>query len=106
MGLPSREGAPVSSALRSLLDFAARDREVRPSVEEAAREGGRRVLLAGLNPAAAAVLVAGLVDRSPAGKILLLVPGEKEAEQFRADLAFASAPWQGGAARVHLFPSL
>ncbi len=96
----------MSAVLRSLLDFAERDREVRPSVEEAAREGGRRVALAGLNPAAAAVLVAGLVDRSPAGKILLLVPGEKEAEQFRADLAFASAARQGGTARVHLFPSL
>jgi len=96
----------VSADLRALLDFAVRDRELRPSIEEAAREGGRRVALAGLNPAAAAVLVAGLVDRSPAGKILLLVPGEKEAEQFRADLAFASAARRGETVRVHLFPSL
>ncbi len=96
----------MSSVLRSLLDFAARDREVRPAIEEMARDGGRRVALAGLNPAAAAVLVAGLVDRSPTGKILLLVPGEKESEQFRADLDFASTARRGGGARVHLFPSL
>jgi transcription-repair coupling factor (superfamily II helicase) len=96
----------VSAVLRSLFDFAARDREMRPCVEEAAREGGRRVTLAGLNPAASALLIAGLVERSPAGKILLLVPGEREAEQFHSDLTFAWAARHDGTARVHLFPSL
>ncbi len=96
----------MSAILRSLLDFAARDRELRPAVEEAARAGGRRVTLAGLNPAAAAVLVAGLVEKSPGGKLVLLVPGEQEAEQFRADLVFAAAVPHGPAPRVQLFPSL
>ena len=96
----------MSAILRSLFDLTARDRELRPAVEEAAREGGRRIALAGLNPAAAAVLVAGLVGKSPGGKVILLVPGEKEAEQFRSDLSFSAAARHDTAPRVLLFPSL
>ena len=62
--------------------------------------------LAGLNPTAAAALVAGLVEKSPGGKVVLLVPGEKEAEQFRSDLSFLAAVRQGPTPRVRLFPSL
>ncbi|HKB07434.1 MAG TPA: CarD family transcriptional regulator, partial [Candidatus Polarisedimenticolia bacterium] len=96
----------MGAILRSLFDLPASDREVRSAVDEAVRDGGRRVALAGLNPAAAAVLVAGLVERAPGGKVILLVPGEKEAEQFRSDLSFIAATLPAPARQVRLFPSL
>ncbi|MBI1950105.1 MAG: transcription-repair coupling factor [Acidobacteria bacterium] len=92
--------------LRSLVDFTARDRELLAALQGAGEAERRRVTIAGLNPAAAALLVSALAGRSPGGKVLLLVPGEKEAETFRADLSFALSALRGPAARVHLFPSL
>jgi transcription-repair coupling factor (superfamily II helicase) len=96
----------LSSILRSLVDIAARDRELLAALQDAGGEERRRVAIAGLNPAAAAVLVSALAGRSAGGKVLLLVPGEKEAEQFHSDLSFALAALRGPSARVHLFPSL
>ena len=80
----------MNATLRSLFDLAGRHRELRPALDEAGREGGRRLAIAGLNPAAAAVLIAGFVEKAPGGKVVLLVPGEREAEQFRSDLSFAA----------------
>jgi transcription-repair coupling factor (superfamily II helicase) len=97
---------PVESILRSLLDFTARDRDLLASLPDAGEAERRRVAIAGLNPAAAAVLVSALTGRAPAGKVLLIVPGEKEAEGFKSDLSFALAALRGPGARVHLFPSL
>src|SRR5688572_12497769 len=99
-------GIPVESILRSLLDFAARDRDLLAALPAAGEAERRRVAVAGLNPAAAAVLVSSLVGRTPSGKLLLIVPGEREAEGFRSDLSFALAALRGPQARVHLFPSL
>jgi transcription-repair coupling factor (superfamily II helicase) len=97
---------PVEPILRSLLDFAARDRELLASLPAAGEAERRRIAVAGLSPAAAAVLLSSLAGRTPSGKVLLIVPGEKEAEGFRSDLSFAFAALRGPQARVHLFPSL
>jgi len=96
----------LNATLRSLFDLAGRHRELRPALDEAGREGGRRLAIAGLNPAAAAVLIAGLVEKAPGGKVVLLVPGEREAEQFRSDLSFAATAGHSTALPVRLFPSL
>ncbi len=95
----------MTARLRTLLDLPGRDRALCAALEPLASPG-RRVALGGLSPAAAAVLLPSLLDRAPAGKILLLVPGEKEAEQLRFDLAFAAAALRPGATRVLRFPSL
>jgi transcription-repair coupling factor (superfamily II helicase) len=96
--------------LRPRLDLAGREREVGAMLDALA--GGSvspdapRRAVAGLTPPAAALLLAGLPARAPSGKILLLVPGEKEAEQFRSDLSFAAAVLRGPACRVLQFPPL
>jgi len=95
----------LTPLLRSVLDVASRDRDLLAALEGAPGERRRRVTVAGLSPAAAAVLVASYAGRSPGRKVLLLVPGEKEAEQFHSDLAFAAAA-RGPGLRAHLFPSL
>jgi transcription-repair coupling factor (superfamily II helicase) len=92
-------------ALRDLLDFARRDRSLQREIEAAAL-GGRARTIAGLAPPAAAVLAAALPGRAPGGKVILIVPGEKEAEGFRADLRFAAGVLRGRACRVLLFPPL
>jgi transcription-repair coupling factor (superfamily II helicase) len=97
---------PVEPILRSLLDFSARDPELLAALPAAGEMERRRVALAGLSPAAAAVLLSALAGRTPSGKVLLIVPGEKEAEGFRSDLGFALGALRGSQARVHLFPSL
>src|SRR5437867_5102565 len=56
--------------------------------------------------ATAAVLIAGFVEKAPGGKVVLLVPGEREAEQFRSDLSFAATAGHSTALPVRLFPSL
>ena len=95
----------MTTAVASILDLAGRDAALRRALEPLG--GARsRVRLAGLSPSAAAVLLPALLDRAAGGKILLLVPGEKEAEQVRADLAFAVGALRGGAGRVLPFPSL
>src|SRR5437867_11294097 len=52
--------------------------------------------------AAAAVLIAGFVEKAPGGKVVLLVPGEREAEQFRSDLSFAATAGHSTALPVRL----
>ncbi|HUD72739.1 MAG TPA: transcription-repair coupling factor, partial [Dongiaceae bacterium] len=89
----------------ALLDLPARD----PALAEAlARLDGPdgRLVLAGLNPSAAAVLLPSFLARHPGRKIVLLVPGEREAESFRSDLAFTTALLRGPRVRVAVFPSL
>jgi len=93
------------SLLRSVLDVASRDRELLAGLEKGSGDERRRVTVAGLSPAAAALLIASSEGPLPGRKILLLVPGEKEAEQFRSDLSFAAAV-RGPGSSVHLFPSL
>ncbi len=95
----------MSPLLRSVLDLASHERPLLAGLSEGA--GGERpgVTVAGLSPAAAALLIASSDGPLPGRKILLLVPGEKEAEQFRSDLSFAAAA-RGPGRRVHLFPSL
>jgi len=95
----------VSADLRALLDLPARDRALDRGLAALAGGDGR-VVLAGLSPSAAALLLPALLERVPGGKILLLVPGEREAEAFCGDLDFASAALRGGGARVRMFPSL
>ncbi|HZM71275.1 MAG TPA: transcription-repair coupling factor [Candidatus Cryosericum sp.] len=106
----------MSPAGLGLLDLEGRDRSLAAALGVLARPEGR-LALAGLSPPAAAVLLPALLDRAPGGKIILLVPGEREAEPFLLDLRFAAAQedrGSGGGAgltggagpRVHLFPSL
>ena len=112
----------MSAELWPLLDLAGRDPNLRAALEVLRRPDGR-IVLAGPSPSAAALLLTALLDRAPGGKIILIVPGEREAEPFRADLAFAASALRGarsaaggaaspsgapgGAApRVLLFPSL
>jgi transcription-repair coupling factor (superfamily II helicase) len=64
------------------------------------------VAIAGLSPAAAAVLLPSLLQQAPGGKILLLAPGEREAGQLHADAVFAAEAMRGPAIPVRLFPSL
>ncbi len=92
-------------AIRSVLDPVGRDRSLAAALERLGRPEGR-LCIGGLSPSAAAVLVPALVERAPAGKVVLLVPGEKEAEQFRADLGFAAAALSPPSVRVLHFPSL
>ncbi len=91
--------------LRPVLDLPARDRGLGAALDPLAGPSGR-VALGGLGPSAAALLLAPLLDRAPEGKILLLVPGEKEAEQLRHDLAFATDILRDRPTRVLRFPSL
>ncbi len=95
----------MSGTLRACLDLPGRDRALRAALERLARGGGEPLSLAGLTPSAAATLLPALLPLAPDGKILLLVPGEREAEQFRADLAFTTRVLRDAAA-VHLLPSL
>jgi transcription-repair coupling factor (superfamily II helicase) len=99
---PGGAGAP---GLRDLLDVARRDRALSRAIEEAVG-GGRSRTVAGLAPPAAALLAAALPGRQRGGKVVLVVPGEKEAERFRADLRFAAPILRGPACRVDLFPPL
>jgi transcription-repair coupling factor (superfamily II helicase) len=93
-------------ALQRALDLPARDRALGAALEAPARGEGDRQAIAGLTPAAAAILIPTLVERARGGKILLLVPGEKEAEQFRSDLGFAVEALRGASCHVRLFPPL
>ena len=95
----------MTEALGSVLDLPGRDRALREALEPLTEPRGR-VTVSGLTSSAAAVLVPALLDRAPRGKVLLLVPGEKEAEQFRSDLAFTTAALRAGRARVFFLPSL
>jgi transcription-repair coupling factor (superfamily II helicase) len=102
----------VIAEIAPLLDLAARDRALAQGLGRL--EGDGRLVIAGLGPSAAALLLPGLCARAPGGKIVLVVPGEREAETLRGDLEFAAAaggPANGaaacaGAPRVRLFPSL
>jgi transcription-repair coupling factor (superfamily II helicase) len=98
-------GPAAADELRGALDLARLDPDLARALEPLARPGGRAGI-AGLAPPAAALLLPALLDRVPDGKILLLAPGEKEAEQFRSDLAFAAAALRGGSVRVLHFPPL
>jgi transcription-repair coupling factor (superfamily II helicase) len=89
---------------RGLLDLLGRDRTLAAALETLARPEGS-LGLAGLLSPAAALLLPSLLHLAPGGKIVLLVPGEREAEPFLQDLAFAAA-LRGGSCRVRLFPSL
>ena len=91
--------------LAALLDLAGRDAVLAGALDEAARAGKPRSI-AGLSPPAAALLVAGLPERAAGGKVILLVPGEKEAEPFRSDLARGARALRGPGCRVLLFPPL
>jgi transcription-repair coupling factor (superfamily II helicase) len=95
----------LKGPVRSVLDPVGRDRSLAAALERLERPE-ERLLLGGLSPSAAAVLVPTLSERAPGGKVVLLVPGEKEAEQFRADLAFAAAALSPPSVRVLHFPSL
>ena len=95
----------MTEALGAALDLPGRDRTLREALEPLSETRGR-VAISGLTSPAAAVLVPGLLDKAPRGKLLLLVPGEKEAEQFRSDLAFTTAAIRAGRTRVFFLPSL
>ncbi|MFQ5876748.1 MAG: transcription-repair coupling factor [Acidobacteriota bacterium] len=95
----------MSPGIRSILDLEERDPGLRAALERLGRPGGR-LRLGGLSASAASVLLPALLRRAPGGKVVLLVPGEREAEQFRDDLAFCTAALRGGGARVLLFPCL
>jgi transcription-repair coupling factor (superfamily II helicase) len=108
-----RRAAAVIAGLGPLLDLAARDRALARGL--ASLEGNGRLVLAGLGPPAAAILLPALCARASGGKLVLLVPGEREAETFRGDLEFAATASPGAAAgeasagdapRVLVFPSL
>jgi transcription-repair coupling factor (superfamily II helicase) len=91
--------------LKAILDLPRRERGLAAALDSLGTPAGRAAVR-GLSPSAAAVVLPSLLSRAPDGKILLLVPGEKEAETLRADLAFAAAATRPGAARVLRFPSL
>jgi transcription-repair coupling factor (superfamily II helicase) len=95
----------VNPEVAAVFDLAARDPALRSALA-GLEDPGRRLALGGLSPAAAAVLIPALIERSPDRKIVLLVPGEKDAEQFRSDLAYAVEATRGGPGKVLLFPSL
>ncbi|HEU4402529.1 MAG TPA: hypothetical protein VFT43_10535, partial [Candidatus Polarisedimenticolia bacterium] len=90
--------------MRSVVDLPRRDGALAAALEPLGGAAGR-VNLGGLNPPAAALLLASLLDRARGGKLILLVPGEKEAEPFRSDLTFALSALRSGG-RVLSFPSL
>ncbi len=92
--------------LRAALDLPARDRDLAAAIEPLIRPGGGRVDLAGLGMSAAAVLLPALLARGGVGKILVVVPGETDAEPLRADLAFSAAVLRGARCRVAQFPPL
>jgi transcription-repair coupling factor (superfamily II helicase) len=96
----------LNPGLLSILDLPRRDEALRAALAPITGTKGGRASLAGLSPSAAAILLPSLLDRAPGGKVVLLVPGEKEAEQFRSDLFFAVAALRGEAVRVRAFPPL
>ena len=91
--------------VRALLDLPKRDPALADLLRRLDSPDGR-LTLAGLSGPAAALLLPALLDRAPGGKIVLLVPGERESEPFRHDLEFAAAALRERGARVRLFPSL
>jgi transcription-repair coupling factor (superfamily II helicase) len=95
----------VSSRLGALLDLPARHAPLREALTPLAARR-ESVAAAGLSPAAAAVLLPALLRMAPGGKILLLAPGEREAEQLYGDVTFAARTLRGPETRVRLFPSL
>jgi transcription-repair coupling factor (superfamily II helicase) len=95
--------APVSDDLTPLFDLQRRDPALQRGLAPLDSPEGRAAI-AGLAPAAASLLLPSLLPFAPGGKIILIVPGERESEPFRSDLEFAASV--GGAARVRLFPSL
>jgi len=96
----------VTPDLRAVLDLTARDRDLAAAVDRLAGPEGGRVDIAGLGLSAAAVLLPALLPRTGARKIVVVVPGEKDAEPLRSDLAFAAAVLRGPACRVAQFPPL
>jgi transcription-repair coupling factor (superfamily II helicase) len=94
----------MNASLQAVLDLPGRDRTLAAALAGLAA-GGAPLHLSGLSPAAAALLLPSLLERTPGGKILLLAPGEQDAERLRHDLGFAA-----GAARrpprILPFPSL
>jgi transcription-repair coupling factor (superfamily II helicase) len=95
----------VNRDVRALLDLPGRDRALAALLHGLDAPGGR-LTLAGLSGPAAALLLPALLDRAPGGKIILLVPGERESEPFQHDLQFAAAALRERPVRVRLFPSL
>ena len=95
----------MSDALRSTLERIRREEALRDLTDRVIGRDGR-FTLAGLSAAASSTLIPSLLRGSPSGKIVLLTPGEKEAEQFRRDLAFTTRALLGDSARVLSFPSL
>jgi transcription-repair coupling factor (superfamily II helicase) len=95
----------VNPALRRTLELVGHEPSLRDPLERFPEETGR-LTLDGLSPSAAAILLPHLLDRVPSAKMLLLVPGEREAEQFRADLELAARALRGPDTRVLAFPSL
>ncbi len=95
----------MSGSTRGALERIRRETALADLEERLGRSGGG-LSLAGLSGAAASVLLASALRDAPPGKLLLLVPGEKEAEEFIRDLRFTIGAMLGGAARVLSFPSL
>ncbi len=95
----------MSDALRSTLELIRREEALR-DIKDRMVDGDDRITLAGLSAAASSILIPSLLRGIPSGKLILLAPGEKEAEQFRRDLAFTTRAILGDSARVLSFPSL
>ncbi len=95
----------MNPEVRGVLDVAARDPALGALLTRLG-DPARRLSLGGLTPPAAALLIPSLIEASPARKIVLLVPGEKEAEQFRSDLDYVLGATREGPGKVLLFPSL
>jgi transcription-repair coupling factor (superfamily II helicase) len=95
----------VNRDVRALLDLPGRDGALAGYVRRLETPEGW-LTLSGLSGPAAALLLPSLLERAPGGKIILLVPGERESEPFRSDLMFAATALRGGRTRVRLFPSL
>ena len=95
----------MSGRLGGLLDLPARHAPLRAALQPLATRRAP-VAIAGLGPAAAAVLLPALLQHAPGGKIVLLAPGEREAEQLHGDILFAARALRGAQVLVRLFPSL
>ncbi|MCZ6696273.1 MAG: transcription-repair coupling factor [Acidobacteria bacterium] len=95
----------MSDALRSTLELIRHEEALR-DIKDRMVDGDDRITLAGLSAAASSILIPSLLRGIPSGKLILLAPGEKEAEQFRRDLAFTTRTILGDSARVLSFPSL
>jgi transcription-repair coupling factor (superfamily II helicase) len=95
----------LNPELRRTLELVGREPGLMDLLARFPGETGR-LTLNGLSASAASVLLPRLLDRKPSGKMLLLVPGELEAEQFRSDLELAARALRGAGTRVLAFSSL